>query len=112
MSLFTLRRLSLTPRPGLDLPADHLEHDPLEAVVEGAVDDEVHDAVEHEEEVVDRRRADEPDGREEGVAASDHQVHFEDLVEVQKEARQVRHEEHAHDADQDHGQLEVLGLED
>lgn len=37
-------------------------------------------------------------------------VDVEELVEVEEEPREVGHEEHAHDAHQDHGQLEVLGL--
>ncbi len=37
--------------------------EPLEAVVEAAVDDEVHDTIEDEQQVVDRRGAHEPHGR-------------------------------------------------
>ncbi len=44
------------------------------------------------------------------VPASDDEIHVEQLVDVEQDARQVGHEEHADDADQDHAQLEVLGL--
>ena len=96
--------------PALDLLSDELEDDPLEALVEAAVDDKVHDAVEHEEEVVDGGHAHEPDGRPEVVAAADDVVHVEELVEVEQEPGQVGDEEHAHHAHQNHAQLKVLGL--
>jgi hypothetical protein len=38
-------------------------------------------------------------------AAGDHVVHVEELVQVQQEPRQVGHEEHAHDEDQQQCQL-------
>lgn len=101
----------MTPRPGFHLPAHELEYDPLEALVEEAVDEEVHDAVEDEEEVVDGSHAHEPDGRPEVVPAADHQVHLKQLVEVEQQPREVGHEEHAHHADEEHGQLQVLGLQ-
>ena len=83
----------------------------LESVVEAAVDDEVHDAVEDEKQVVDGRGAEEPDGRHEVDAARDHVVHVEQLVQVEQQPRQVGHEEHAHDEDEEKGELKILGLE-
>ena len=61
-----------------------LPDEPFEVVVEAAVDNEVHDAVEDEEGVVDVGRADEPDGWHEPIPARDHVVHVEQLVLVRK----------------------------
>ena len=59
--------------------------------------------------MIDGGEADEPDGRSEDLAL-DHQVHVEQLVQVEQEAGQVRDEEHAYDANQDHGKLKIFGL--
>ena len=45
-------------------------HDFLESTVEAAIDDEVHDAVEDEEQVIDGQHANEPHGRPEIVTPS------------------------------------------
>ena len=61
--------------------------------------------------MVDGRGTEEPDGRHEVDAARDHVVHVEELVQVEQQPRQVGHEEHAHDEDEEKGELKVLGLE-
>ena len=61
--------------------------------------------------MVHGRHTHEPDWRPEVIPTLDHQVHLEELVEIEKEPREVRHEEHADHAHQEHGQLQVLGLE-
>ena len=61
--------------------------------------------------MVDGRGAEEPDGRHEVDAARDHVVHVEQLVQVEQQPRQVGHEEHAHDEDEEKGELKILGLE-
>ena len=54
--------------------------------------------------------AEKPNGRPEAIPARDHLVHDEQLVQIEQQPRQVRHEEHAHDAHEDQRQLEVFGL--
>ena len=67
-----LAGLILRPDGRLHLLSHGLEDDPAESLVEEAVDDKVHDGVEHEEEVVHGGHAHEPDGRPEAIAAQNH----------------------------------------
>lgn len=70
--LTLLAGLVLRVRWRLHLLAQGLQDDPAEALVEEAVDDKVHDGVEHQHQVVDRGQAQKPRGRPEVVAAEDH----------------------------------------
>ncbi len=71
-SSLTLRCLSCRAISGLDSPAYQLEQLPLESLVERAVDHEVHDGVEDQQQVVHRGHAHEPHWGEPVVGAADH----------------------------------------
>ena len=78
-----LAGLVLRPDRRLYLLPHGLEDDPAEALVEEAVDDEVHDGVEHQQQVVDRGHAHEPHGGPETVAANYHLKVTVKVIKVQ-----------------------------
>ena len=77
-------QLNLLPHYLLRAQGDkNLPDESLESIIEAAVNNKVHDAVEDEEEVVDGHPADEPDGGIEVDATlptGDHVIHVEQLV--------------------------------
>ena len=78
--------------------------------VQETVDHKVHHAVQDQEQVIGRGRADEPSRRNELVFASNHFVDIVELVEVEKNSGEVGDEEHADNDHQDQGKMEILGL--
>ena len=74
---------------------------------EDEINDEVDGGVENQGEVIEAGETEEPCGGREHGAAPDEVVGHHDLVAVEDDAGDVAAEEHEHDADDDHSQVDL-----
>ena len=60
--------------------------------------------------MIGRRGANEPSGRYELIFTSNHFIDVVELIEVEKDSREVADEEHADNDQQDQGKMKIFGL--
>ena len=86
------------------------EKDLTEVFVQEAVDSEVHQAVQDQEQVIGRCGANEPSWRDELIFTSNHFIDVVELIEVEEDSWEVSDEEHADNDQQDQGKVKIFGL--